>query len=251
VESIKLLLNLEHLETSYPSPYELLDHTFPHLVSLRIRDYVQHSQAAAFFSSFFTRHPKLASVSLPTISPTFQVPPSRIPLPNLRHFSGPVEFIPSLNTSVMEEIRLDWSHSHVDPLAVERIAVALKSMTRDIPLVVCYSANVPEGHAVQILDSLSRHVPRMKTFHHECLQSEVRLSLLPGSILIFAQFMAYLPRLEGLRYLSIYDPSDSSSDVGSERAIVQSFAEICPMLEVCQLGEGFLRFGHCHTCLTL
>ncbi|KAJ7490857.1 hypothetical protein FB451DRAFT_626723 [Mycena latifolia] len=211
---------------------ELLACTFPHLVQCSLGTKERHwnsTEREDTLASFLTRHPALTKLriqdwivreSSPSVSP-------RIPLQHLKHLSCPIKFVPSIAASNLKEARLYWDVDNI-----ECTISALKSMTRPNEPFVCSNDVFAPIPFSDIVDSISKNIPHIKTLHLRLYQ----LHSLRGTL---DNLRTSLSRFTGLAYLSIeYVLTIDSQFLGDteagEQLIVQGFGDVCPTLEACR-----------------
>ncbi|KAJ7509626.1 hypothetical protein B0H11DRAFT_1960360 [Mycena galericulata] len=229
LRSFKTLLRLEHLSIDVrlwagEDFDSFLQYTFPRLGSCDV-GYKRATLNAIV--SFLIRHPTLTRICIATWDGSELTAPTRIRLPNLRYYQGPHQLIPWLETGGLEEITLDWRNTR--PSSVEPTVTALKSMTPpDVPIVCSNIWCSGPGPFAEIIDSISRNISHMKT-----LQMHLRKLLKDGKDQI-ACLKKYLPRLNGLTFLSLYWTFGTRLTIG--RDTVEAFGDLCPTLEACRCG---------------
>ncbi|KAJ7654313.1 hypothetical protein B0H17DRAFT_1100047 [Mycena rosella] len=220
VDSLTALTRLEDLRIlafsmTHAHFEELLDCTFPHLTKCRLLKIlcIQDFDDMGFWP-----------------------PTARIPLLNLTELWCPVKLVPSIITPNLQRARLLWNDREVDPSAVEKTFVALKSMTSSDTPFVCSNDNC-DHYFAEIVDSISRNMPYTTT---------LRLSLWdsPSSNEIISQFAHCLPRFRCLAFLCLRymdDVGDAFWNNEGDQMVVHSMDDACPTLQSLRFYERAWR----------
>ncbi|KAJ7506927.1 hypothetical protein B0H11DRAFT_1973412 [Mycena galericulata] len=238
LESVKTLVKVEHLWVDF----DLLDDehrdaflhcTFPHLASWSLQMYSHRPEVGHIASfadmfrrpivetlalPFLSRHSKLISLSFSSL---FKIKPSSpIPLSSLREFKGPADLVPWLDSPNLRECRLSWWNSgNTD---VEPAVLALKSkIPSDRPFV--FSSEFCDGVFREILDSLSRNMPHIKTLKARI----IRINAPQHEM--FEHIRDCLRRFSGLAFLA-FDIMENTFTEGEVRALAETFGDACPTL---------------------
>ncbi|KAJ7466760.1 hypothetical protein B0H11DRAFT_2047603, partial [Mycena galericulata] len=247
MESLKTLVRVEHLSVHF----DLLDDehrdaflycTFPHLASWSLQMYSQRPAAGHLGLSanmfrrpvvetlalpFLSRHPKLKSVSFSSFF-KFEVAP--IPLSSLREFKGPADLVPWIDSPNLRECRLSWYNFNFgNNRDVEPVFLALKSKIPSDRPFSCSNESCDERF-LEIIDSLSRNIPHIKTLKMRIIRVKA-----PHSEK-FEHVRDCLRRFSGLVFLE-FDIMEHSFSKGEARFLTENFGDACPTLEGFCLSE--------------
>ncbi|KAJ7691365.1 hypothetical protein B0H17DRAFT_1201212 [Mycena rosella] len=219
LESLELLSERAH-------PELLRDAHFPNLSTLRYH-------AHPHISAFLNRHPTITCLGLER--EIILEPLDPIHLPNLRVYSGPNSFIPSLmlNNKSLEITHILW---YPDDLDVETALTALGRIASSGHYLVSKSDNIDEA---AFLGSMAITVP-------DCFLVRFRrVFTLSGRIfteraLEIAQHLNKFTMLTRLEFLNFDD--DGHRQVELDLQIVKSWGEACKTLVEVQLhGQCWKR----------
>ncbi|KAJ7684215.1 hypothetical protein DFH06DRAFT_1462593 [Mycena polygramma] len=243
---LKTLSRLENLSIDgyglHTARRKAMSCTFPHLLrcilSIKDRHWTSLQQEYSVVS-FLIRHPALKSIEI-VDSLHAEIWPStsaRIPLLNLERIRAPPRFLPSVFASGLREARLEWLER--DP--IEPVFSILGPMTRsDVPFVYsnfCYS-----DQCAEIVDSMSRNVPYVRTLHMDA-------SLLDETWReeTIEHLMESLPRFTDLESFGIQTVSGRhpratfGEDEAQDQIVVQGFGNVCLTLRMCRLNTNAWR----------
>ncbi|KAJ7687224.1 hypothetical protein B0H17DRAFT_1070333 [Mycena rosella] len=238
VDSLTALTRLEDLRIlafsmTYAHSEELLDCTFPHLTKCRL---FLSTQKLNLLVSFLLRHPRLKILGIQDIDDMgFWPPTARVPLLNLTQLWCPVRLVPSIITHNLQRARLVWNDREVEPSAVEKTSVALKSMASSDTLFVC-SNDSCDPNFPEIVDSISRNMPYTTTLL-------LGLWDFPSSNEITGQLAHCLPRFRCLEFLCLHvdDVGDTFWNNEEDQTVVHSMGDAFPTLQALRLHQRTWR----------
>ncbi|KAJ7654304.1 hypothetical protein B0H17DRAFT_1338296 [Mycena rosella] len=238
VDSIEVLTRLQDLSIlsfSVEAHFEeLLGWTFPHLAKCRL---LLATQKPNLLVSFLLRHPGLKILCIQDHHEMVSWPSTaRIPLLNLTQLWCPVTLVPSIITHNLKRAKLCWNDHEVDPSAVEKTFVALKSMSRpDAPFVCSNSSS--DHYFTEIMHSISKHMPHTTT---------LQLTLWSPDD-ISSHFTDGLPRSNSLAFLSLQymeplnHPDHAFWNNEEDQTVVHSMGDACPTLQALRLHQRAWR----------
>ncbi|KAJ7500495.1 hypothetical protein B0H11DRAFT_2275746 [Mycena galericulata] len=227
LDSLRTLLRLERLWIDVDLLLDehlaaLLRCTFPRLVACRVG--VGAENLVDPLASFLARHSSLKSLLLDDSNSIFQAP-FPIPLPCLEYYNGSVDFAHWIVAGSLKEGKFNWNSRKT--YDIEKTIVAVKTLTAsDVPF-VCSHYWCDEYFA-EILESMSSNLPHMKSLQMHPYSNDTD----------FAHVRNCLPRFTHLEILCIAGVKGPESE---QLITVQGFANLCPTLEWCRLGERAWR----------